>query len=215
MGLQRWRTLSPPTPPGISTARSHRPGCFLHVVTQRSAFVSASARMTGSFPLHAMMKHALAAAVTVSTVLTVVPAITLADESSGSSVSSSSQSSSVDSATGIRIERCKRFARGDDYVRCVRLIQRLPERSSASSSSSATSQTDLDWKWMNILNRLEEKLGSTVKFVAVMGKQFCKDRTDDNTKTSSQCMSRLGDELQLRMTRLINIAFRGDLPSSR
>ncbi len=162
-----------------------------------------------------MMKHALATAAAVSMVLTVVPAIAVADESNSSSMSSSSTSSSVESSTGIRVDRCKRFNRPSDYERCARLIRRLPVFESSSSSSTGASQETLDWKWENIFNRLEEKLGSTVKFVSVMGKQFCKDRTDENDMTSSQCMSKLGDELQIRMTRLINIQFRGDLPSSR
>lgn len=151
--------------------------------------------------------------------LVLAPVLSSADDasssvSSSSSSSSSSSASSVDGRTGIRVERCKRFAKGDDYERCVRLIRRLPERGDASSSASSA-PSDVDWKWTNIFNRLEEKLGSTVKFVAVMGKQFCKDRTDDNSMTSSQCMSRLGDEVQKRMTKLIDTAFRGDLPSSR
>ncbi len=122
----------------------------------------------------------------------------------------------MDARTGIRVERCKRFAKGDDYERCVRLINRLPERGSSSSASSSSAPAgDDEWKWTNIFNRLEEKLGSTVKFVSVMGKQFCKDRTSGSSTTSRECMSRLGDELKVRMSRLIDEAFRGDLPSAR
>lgn len=136
--------------------------------------------------------------------------------SSASSSSSESSSSSMDARTRIRVERCKRFSKGDDYERCVRLIRRLPERGSSSSASSSSRPAgDDEWKWTNIFNRLEEKLGSTVKFVSVMGKQFCKDRTDDSTATSRECMTRLGDELKTRMNALIDEAFRGDLPSAR
>lgn len=151
------------------------------------------------------------------------PAAALAVEldSASSASSSSSVSAEVDARTTVRIERCKRFAKGDDYERCVRLIKRLPERERKNTSpdetpAEATAESDPNgWKWTNILNRMEAKVKSMIKLVSVMGKSFCKDRTSENETTSRECMGRLKDELKTRIDRILNEVFRGDLPSSR
>lgn len=115
-----------------------------------------------------------------------------------------------------RVERCKRFANDDDYERCVRLIRRLPPKEAKNESTvEASTPTGLDWKWTNILNRIEAKVKSTVKFVSVMAQQFCKDRTDENETTSRECMGQLKEELKKRIDTILDETFRGDLPSSR
>lgn len=130
-------------------------------------------------------------------------------------------SSSAASRDAVRVERCARFSKGDDYERCVRLIRRLPPRdagssSSVSSSSSSTEfESDVEWKWNNVLNRMEEKVNSMVKFSSVMAKKFCRDQTDDITATSQECMLRMKNEMKVRVDALIDEAFRGALPSSR
>ena len=160
--------------------------------------------------------NARIAALAAASLLLAAPAATLAESSSSASLSSSS----VTSREAAKIEQCKRFARGDDYERCVKLIRRLPVRGSSSSASSSSSRVPLDesdkeWKWVNIQNRLEEKLKSTVKFVSVMAKQFCKERTDENETTSRECMARLRDHLKTKMSDVIDEVFRADLPSAR
>lgn len=144
-----------------------------------------------------------------------------ADSDDDSSSSASSAVSSVDSSRdAVRVERCARFSRGDDYERCVRLIRRMPSRggvSSSSSSSSAASsfESDAEWKWNHVLNKMEEKVNSMVKFASVMAKKFCRDQTDDIAATSQECMLRMKQEMQARVAKLIDTAFRGELPSSR
>ena len=135
--------------------------------------------------------------------------------------SASSASSSATSREAVRVERCKRFSRGDDYERCVRLIQRLPARGSSASSSSSSSpaepldENDKEWKWTNILNRMEAKIEGTIKLASVMGKKFCKDRTAENETTSRECMIRLREGMQSRVDRILDEVFRVDLPSAR
>lgn len=154
-----------------------------------------------------------------SLTLASVPNIALMADADSSS--SSSSASSTDARTSVREQRCARFAKGDDYERCVRLIKRLPARETSSASSKSADDTasgyesDENWKWTNILNRIEEKLGSTVKFVGTMAKKFCMDRTDDNEATSRACMTRIKNELKTRIDRLLDETFRAALPSSR
>lgn len=129
-------------------------------------------------------------------------------------------SSSSSSRDAVRVERCARFAKGDDYERCVRLIRRMPLRdavspSSSSSSSSTSFESDVEWKWNNVLNRMEEKVNSMVKFSSVMAKKFCRDQTDDIAATSQECMLRMKNEMKIRVEKLIDEAFRSALPSSR
>jgi hypothetical protein len=163
--------------------------------------------------MHAMIPTRFLSAVSAAAVLfSAMPASAL--EADGSS-------SSVASRDAVRVERCARFAKGDDYERCVRLIRRLPLRdagssSSVSSSSSSTAfESDVEWKWNNVLNRMEEKVNSMVKFSSVMAKKFCRDQTDDITATSQECMLRMKNEMKVRVAKLIDEAFRGALPSSR
>lgn len=130
-------------------------------------------------------------------------------------------SSSSSSDASVRVERCRRFARGSDYERCVRLIRRLPARETSRSSSSSSSsvapidETDKEWKWINILNRMEEKIESTIKLASVMGKKFCRDRTAANEVTSQECMRRLREGMQERVEKILDEVFRTQLPSAR
>lgn len=154
-----------------------------------------------------MTKRILSGIAAASMILTAFPAAALTVSGSGSAT--------TDARMRVRIERCKRFSQGDDYERCVRLIKRLPEREvqndmEIETEVEATAETDMDWKWTNILNRIEAKLKSSVKFVSVMAKNFCKDRTNDNATTSRECMTRLKTELQVRVAALIDAAFRTD-----
>lgn len=164
-------------------------------------------------------KRFLSALTAAAMLLPALPASAL--EAATSSSSSSVASSENSSRDAVRVERCARFSKGDDYERCVRLIRRLPARdagssSSSSSSSSSTSfESDVEWKWDNVLNRMEEKVNSMVKFSSVMAKKFCRDQTDDIGATSQECMLRMKNEMQARVTKLIDEAFRGALPSSR
>ena len=119
-----------------------------------------------------------------------------------------------------KVEQCRRFAKGDDYERCVKLIRRLPARGASSSSSSSSSyapydESDKEWKWENILNRMEAKIEGTVKLASVMGKQFCKDRTSYNEGTSRECMARLKEGMKVRLDKVLDEIFRADLPSAR
>jgi flagellar hook-basal body complex protein FliE len=170
--------------------------------------------------VHRMLSATIAAA------LVLAPVLSSADDasssvSSSSSSSSSSSASSVDGRTGIRVERCARFAKGDDYERCVRLIRRIPLRETGSSSSVVSSassmsfESDAEWKWGNVLKKMEEKVNTMVKYSSVMAKKFCRDQTDDITATSQECMLRMKNEMQVRVAALIDEAFRGALPSSR
>lgn len=145
-----------------------------------------------------------------SLLLSAVPAIAEDD----SSASSSSQASVH--------PRCIRF-RGGDLERCERILRRMgvdtsasvtTETSSSASSSGADATSD-EWKWTNIFNRLEEKVGSAVKYVSVLAKKFCRERSEEGSVTSRECMARIKVELQARVTKLIDVAFRADLPSSR
>lgn len=128
-----------------------------------------------------------------------------------SSSSASSTSSSVSSDDSLRVERCRRFSRGDDYERCVRLIRRLPVREPSSNVSSAAG----DWKWTNIENRIDKKIEGAVKFVSTMAKQFCREETEDTGGTTRDCMAKIRDALKLRVSTMIDTAFRADLPSAR
>ena len=76
-------------------------------------------------------------------------------------------------------------------------------------------ESDAEWKWGNVLNKMEEKVNSMVKFASVMAKKFCRDQTDDISATSQECMLRMKNEMQTRVAKLIDEAFRGALPSSR
>ncbi len=163
---------------------------------------------------HRMLSATIAAAVVFA------PVLSSADD--GSSSSASSAVSSVNSSReAVRVERCARFAKGDDYERCVRLIRRIPLREAGSSSfavsssSSMSFESDAEWKWGNVLNKMEEKVNSMVKFASVMAKKFCRDQTDDISATSQECMLRMKNEMQTRVAKLIDEAFRGALPSSR
>lgn len=160
----------------------------------------------------------------VSVVAMLVPALpAVALETVSSDASSSVASSAGSSRDAVRVERCARFSKGDDYERCVRLIRRLPARDTASSSSASFSsssfstsfESDVEWKWSHVLNKMEEKVNSMVKFASVMAKKFCRDQTDDIGATSQECMLRMKNEMQVRVANLIDIAFRGELPSSR
>lgn len=155
-----------------------------------------------------------------------VAALTAEVDTSASSESSASSSSSssdeIDARTAVRIERCRRFAKGDDYNRCVRLIRRLPSRSTidtplpgSAEDNAGTDENGDEWKWTNILNRMEAKIKTMVKFVNVMGRNFCRDRTIDNSTTSQECMSRLREELKVRIDRMFDEIFRAQLPSAR
>jgi hypothetical protein len=152
----------------------------------------------------------LSAALAASALAIALPAV--ADD--GSSSSSVSSSSSSDAA---RVERCARFSRPSDYARCVRLIRRVPEREGASSSAQSSSDdgSGLDWKWKNILGRMEAKVESMVKFSSVMAKKFCRAQTDNDESTSQECMLRMKNEMQARVSKLIDEAFRAPLPSAR
>ncbi len=164
-------------------------------------------------PFRMSSHRIVSGALAVSTFLIALPAFAVTEDGGSSS--------SVGSKESVRVERCKRFSKGDDYERCLRIIRRLPARSTSSSStSSAASSVPLDpsdkeWKWENILKRMEDKIASTVKFVSVMGKEFCKDRTLENETTSRECMARLKESLRTRLEKVLDEVFRGDLPSSR
>ncbi len=120
----------------------------------------------------------------------------------------------MDARTTLRVERCKRFSKGDDYERCVRLIRRLPAKENVETVDTEDQDSD-QWKWTNILNRLEAKLKGTVKFVSTMAKQFCRDRTEDTDTTSRECMTRVKNELKTRIDTILDEVFRADLPSAR
>lgn len=173
-----------------------------------------------SFPMPIMIAKRFLSALSAA-VLCVSALPVSALEAETSSSSSSVVSSADSSRDTVRVERCARFAKGDDYERCVRLIRRLPPRdagssSSVSSSSSSTAfESDVEWKWNNVLNRMEEKVNSMVKFSSVMAKKFCRDQTDDIKATSQECMLRMKNEMKIRVEKLIDEAFRGALPSSR
>ena len=95
---------------------------------------------------------------------------------------------------------------------------RLPAGSGTSSSSSSYApydESDKEWKWENILNRMEAKIEGTVKLASVMGKQFCKDRTSYNEGTSRECMARLKEGMKVRLDKVLDEIFRADLPSAR
>lgn len=159
-------------------------------------------------------KHLLSALAAASLALTAAPAFadTTRDESSSSSVSSSSSSSS--SADATRVERCKRFGNGSDYERCARLIRRLPAKENVETVDT-TDMSDDQWKWTNFYNKIDDKVKGSLKYVSTMAKQFCKDRTADNTSTSRECMARIKGELKTHIDAMLDEVFRADLPSSR
>lgn len=140
----------------------------------------------------------------------------------GAQESATASSSSAPAGPKVRVERCKRFTKPNDYDRCVRLIQRLPTRGGASSSASSQSssaapydENDEEWKWENVAQRMEERITTSIKLAALEGKEFCKDRTSENTATSRECMSRLRDIMRKRIDRVIGDVYRGQLPSAR
>lgn len=158
-------------------------------------------------PFAMTAKRLLSAAAASIALLSAVPAFADDDASSSSS-----------SAGGARVERCARFTRASDYERCARLVRRMPgtEAGSPSSAGSSSSSDNPDaWKWTNIYNRMEAKIDTMVKFASTMGRKFCRDRTAETDETSQECMATLKAEMQVRVARLIDTAFRGDLPSSR
>ena len=138
-----------------------------------------------------------------------------ADESSSSSSSSaSSVSSGTASSESLRVERCKRFSRGDDYERCVRLIRRIPAKDSV-ESVDASGQSGEEWKWVHFYNKIEDKALGALKYISVMSKKFCRERTDENSTTSRECMLKVKAELKTRIDTILDEVFRADLPSSR
>jgi hypothetical protein len=150
----------------------------------------------------------LSAALAATMLATASPA--LADDGSSSFAASSSSASSRDA-------RCARFSKANDYDRCVRLLRHVPVREDSSSSVSSADGSGLDWQWKNVLGRMEAKVGGMVKFASVMAKKFCKELTDDadEATTSKECMQRMKTEMQTRVSKLIDEAFRGDLPTGR
>ena len=94
------------------------------------------------------------------------------------------------------------------------MINKTPAKGDVDTVDT-TAIPDGQWKWSNFLDRIEAKVKVTVKFVSVLSKQFCKDRTAEDGSTGRECMTRVKNELKTRIDSILDEVFRADLPSSR